>query len=898
MGRSFPQANPVFSPVRRAADFLTAHSGLLVCGLFLLAGLGLAKDYSVGWDEFINRAIAIGNLNYILGQTDHIVLAQWPLERFYGVSFELPLLLLEHALNLEDYYYIHLLRVAGTHILFILGGYCCYRLTRQLFNNRLIAFFALLLFLLHPRLYAHSFFNPKDLPFASMLMIALYLTERAFRRDTAGAFILLGMAVGIATNLRIMGIMLFPAVIAMRGLDLWGTPDRAGRRRILTTGGLFALTALIASYGFSPYAWTNPFIYIGGALNQMANVEVIHPVLFQGKVLNSLQVPPHYIPTWLAITTPLPALLLGGIGAVALVIRCGARPGAVFRNGRLRFCCLLLACLILPPLTVALAEANLYDDWRHLYFVYVPIPLLAAAGLHWVVTTFTRQWPWRLGAYALLMAGLGLTLLQMAQLHPAQHLYFNFLVDRATPDYLRTRYIITHWRLAVTPALEYLLERRHPEEQLAVLGAPDYTKAGLPAALRERLTNAADLDYALIGYPNSHQPDLAFNAIYTLAVFNNSLMAVKPLKDSRMNGLAVERYGELYRQALSGKPVLQAEYDLYRQGRRLTFIKENCPADDRAGRFGVKVYRAGPGSPPGRFPEGAADDFFSNYGVQLGGSCLAVIELPDYPVAHLVVGQYIGGTGSRAIWEAAQSFTLPGLGEMAAELGRSRWGATEGIGFELYRQGGQLIYYREGCVAGDTMARFFLHIIPENIGSLAAERQDYGFESRGFYFDRPGLRFDGQCLATVELPDYPIAGIRTGQDGVWSFNGYPPVSPGVLREWAAALAGREPDFQGEFDLFIHGSALIYRRESCAVTDTAAGFFLHITPVAADDLAAERREFGFESRDFEFARWGGHFDGRCLAAVPLPGYAIAGARTGQYAAGQGEIWSAELAPPAQ
>ena len=97
-------------------------------------------------------------------------------------------------------------------------------------------------------------------------------------------------------------------------------------------------------------------------------------------------------------------------------------------------------------------------------------------------------------------------------------------------------------------------------------------------------------------------------------------------------------------------------------------------------------------------------------------------------------------------------------------------------------------------------------------------------------------------------------------------------------------------------MYWRDGELIYRRESCAAADTAARFFLHITPEDGSDLAAARREFGFEGRDFEFSKWGGHFDGECAAVVQLPGYAIAGIRTGQYAAGRGEVWSVELESP--
>ena len=32
-----------------------------------------------------------------------------------------------------------------------------------------------------------------------------------------------------------------------------------------------------------------------------------------------------------------------------------------------------------------------------------------------------------------------------------------------------------------------------------------------------------------------------------------------------------------------------------------------------------------------------------------------------------------------------------------------------------------------------------------------------------FHFDRHGGRFDGECLASVPLPEYDISKIRTGQ---------------------------------------------------------------------------------------------------------------------------------------
>ena len=137
----------------------------------------------------------------------------------------------------------------------------------RLFGSRLIALFAMLVFLLHPRMYAHSFFNTKDLPFLSMFMIALYLTHRAFRRDTVWAFALCGAGVGLLVNIRIMGVTLIPAVLGMLALDAIYAVKREGGgvKRVFANSSAF-LAALAATVYISwPALWSDPGASGGGA---------------------------------------------------------------------------------------------------------------------------------------------------------------------------------------------------------------------------------------------------------------------------------------------------------------------------------------------------------------------------------------------------------------------------------------------------------------------------------------------------------------------------------------------------------------------------------------------------------------------------------------------------------
>ena len=83
--------------------------------------------------------------------------------------------------------------------------------------------------------------------------------------------------------------------------------------------------------------------------------------------------------------------------------------------------------------------------------------------------------------------------------------------------------------------------------------------------------------------------------------------------------------------------------------------------------------------------------------------------------------------------------------------------------FDIYLNDNTLHYVRDTCRPNDIQARFFLHVVPHNTNDLPQHRQQYGFDNLDFAFYQHGVRFDGKCLASVPLPDYPIARINTGQ---------------------------------------------------------------------------------------------------------------------------------------
>ena len=629
-----------FVPARCAP----AAPAVVVLAVFAAVGVAVLDDYGVSWDEGVSRNIAVVAADYVFGDG---ALLTTDADRYYGISFLAPLLLAERLLDLTDRRDVLLLRHLLTHLFFLTGGFFCWLLAHRLFADRRLALFALLLYLLHPRLYAHSFFNPKDIPFLAAFMIALWLVERAFRRDTAAAFALCGAGVGVLVDLRVMGLALFAAVPGLRALDLLQARDGAGRRRALVTGAVFVLAAAGTRYAVAPWLWNDPSAIVD-AFAALARHPVRVPTLFQGELVRWPSIPPHYLPTWMAITTPPAALLLTLAGAAAVVWRGAARPRDALRNTGLRFEWLLLACLVLPPAAVVALQANVYDGWRQMYFLYAPLCLLAVCGLRGLLAAARRPWA-RRATWVLAAAALAGMAVDVARLHPHQQAYFNFLVDRWTPERLHTQYDMLYWGTEYREGLEVLLAR-HPDETLYVdathIGLLWHNRDILPAAARDRIAVvggagwAADFFISSAYITKDPSPTPSLGLLYTRRIYGNTVLTVRVVDLSRVD----EAVADHYRAAVAGEPLFRsAAFDLHLDGRTLTWVIESCRPEDTLQTFLLEVVPVDFDDLPRRRRERGwlpMDFLFKHSGGRLDGRCLAQRTLPDFPVRALRVGRW------------------------------------------------------------------------------------------------------------------------------------------------------------------------------------------------------------------------------------------------------------------
>ena len=208
-----------------------------------------------------------------------------------------------------------------------------------------------------------------------------------------------------------------------------------------------------------------------------------------------------------------------------------------------------------------------------------------------------------------------------------------------------------------------------------------------------------------------------------------------------------------------------------------------------------------------------------------------------------------------------------------------------------------------------------------------------GVDPAAWFWERVEPHFDYQADGVGLLVDGRLAqafarDCRPGELAVWDWSGGgpatvaqnwtqtqtglcaaatvlpPDATPPVRIKTAAAsdyraglLGGGEPAIHATFDVYLTENRLIYAREQCEGDDLTAQFFLHLEPVAVQDLTVRRWLYGFDNLHFDFFdQQGVRLGDFCLVAVPLPEYAIATIRTGQFVVADGgyeRLWEGEF-----
>jgi hypothetical protein len=501
----------------------------LIFTILFIIGFNNFKDYGISWDEPAQRLIGEISYNYLFND-DHTLNTFHDAD--YGVGIELPLFMLEKALNLQDSMEIYQMRHLGSHLFFLVCLLCGYQLIFKLFKNRWLALAGVLFFVLNPLIYAHSFFNTKDIPFMAMFLVCFLFIYKAFQSYRLSAFLFAGMASGLLMNLRIMGVMLVLFVIGFIIVDLvvnW--EEKHFKSKAIKSLLVFILAFLSTLYLSWPYLYEHPIEHLTKAFSNMSKFRWSRDVLYFGELIEATKLPWHYGVVWFAITTPLVYLVLGFAGFLTITFKLIAKPFGVFKNGEERHLLIYVLCFIVPLIAVIVFKSVLYDGWRHLYFIYPPFVLLAVYSLHKIIQSRFR---W---------VGTGVIILAFAtsgwfmfRYHPNQHVFFNAIVNRGESEHIRHQFELDYWGVSYLQGIKAVLELDDsPVIEIQMANAPGvYNLDMLSKNDRARINLNYENPRYLITEYRWHPEDYPYSAeqeVFSVVVENNTILSVFKLRD-------------------------------------------------------------------------------------------------------------------------------------------------------------------------------------------------------------------------------------------------------------------------------------------------------------------------------------------------------------------------------
>lgn len=409
-------------------------SRLLFVSIFLACLIGmpiLSKDYGISWDEKLQYEYAHDIYAYLtsFGEDKTIFDFEnksglWQPMQYYGSFFDVLTVAVVDIFSIENEFEArHVLNAIFGVIGLLFAGL----IARAITKNWLTALLALVLLLLTPSYFGHSMNNPKDIPFATGFYMSMYfmiLFIRQLPRPTFATVLLLILSIGLSVSIRVGGILIYPYILLFGGvkwLGAWKTAGVSNAFRQLPSYFMYFVIVLIGGWlvgiVFWPYALQDPINNPLAALKGLSNVNYTTSYeTFEGVRTYMSKVPWYYSLKLIALGAPL-IILLGALIQLFRVPFSWRKQSA--------WVGMLLFMLFFPPLYAAYKESMLYNGWRHWFFVYVNLVVLAAWGLTWIIE---NRLVWlRYAGLALLFLGCGNVIWWMVRSHPNQYVYFNEL---------------------------------------------------------------------------------------------------------------------------------------------------------------------------------------------------------------------------------------------------------------------------------------------------------------------------------------------------------------------------------------------------------------------------------------------------------------------------------------
>lgn len=315
--------------------------------------------------------------------------------KYYGASFDVVAEYINETFHIDNISQTrHTLNALCGWLTILMVG-----LLAALLGGWRAAVFAALLMFLSPRYLGHSFNNPKDVPFAAAVIMAIYgmaLFFKQFPKVKWYTYVILILAIAFSISIRIGGLILF-GYFGLFGLLCLIRFYAENKRELklkskqkIAFMDYFSFMPVLKMLGMGigicvvgyflglllwPYAMQSPIKHPIEAFNAMSTFDTSLRQVFEGQMIWSDLLPWYYTPKYILMTIPLAVI----IGMVLFFVFC-------WRKREDRFWAFFVFfTFFFPVFWIVYTHANVYGGWRHAMFAYPPMVVAAGWGFEGIV---------------------------------------------------------------------------------------------------------------------------------------------------------------------------------------------------------------------------------------------------------------------------------------------------------------------------------------------------------------------------------------------------------------------------------------------------------------------------------------------------------------------------------
>lgn len=418
--------------------------------ILFIVGIYVYKDYGISWDEIHSRShghyFAKTYLNLLSENlVNNISNTNIEFKNYNGhppVFYELIASFLDFIFRknlkiITSDQEVFFLRHILNYFFYLIGCIYFFLLLNKVFKKSFLTKISLLFFILSPRIWADSFYNSKDIIHMSLTIINIYYCIIFFKKNNFKDIIWLSLLFSLNINTRISAIFILLLFLFFLVIN---------QKKIINAVLVLILTLAFTYLGHPIYI-TDPS-EIKNYITVLFDIKNIGEVLYFGEFIKSNNLPWHYLPVWILITTPLIYSLFHFLGLFIFIF---LRNFKQYKINNFNFI-FLNSLFYLPLIYGILSKANHLDGWRYAYFIYPFFFINICYALNYVFFIFNKKLIFYFKITLILI--LTLNIWTIFKYHPYQMIFFNNLIDK---NEIHKKFDVDYWGLANKDSLKFLL---------------------------------------------------------------------------------------------------------------------------------------------------------------------------------------------------------------------------------------------------------------------------------------------------------------------------------------------------------------------------------------------------------------------------------------------------------